>query len=435
VRLHAELEALGDPERIGDALRHGIADFAAGHLELEDVVIRRFKPRSDGSCLLQYDVTIRHPENGRVERQVWVGSGRPSRRLLQLERDALEATLDGPALGPPFHRLRDPDLLLWVFPNDPVLTGLASLWDRERFAAFVDAHRSAFRLPDSVRVASVETTRVKYVGTERCTLRHEISLSDGSTRVVFSKLTDDPAAIRASFEAMRGFHAALATTSVAVPEPFLMDPQIHAVFAPGLEGVNADERLDELELETAGADIGRALAALHGCEIDGLPQLQDEELVRRLPRARAVIGELDDSHRARVEALSARLAAIQPGLPRVPARPVHGAFRLSQLLATADGFGLVDFDSCARGNPIFDLGSFVAYLIYLGHKDKLASERADACIGAFCRACVGTSLPSSSRSTRAEAACHGRARRTPEERSGGRRSIWLPRCWTVPSRS
>jgi len=385
----AALEALGSAERIVDTLTRGIADFAAGRLEIEGVVIRRFKPRADGSCLLQYDVEVRRAEDGRAERQVWVGSGRPGAELQQLQRQALDGPLHEPAVGSPFHRLRDPDLLLWVFPNDPVLTGLATLWDEERLGAFVDAHREAFHLPLGAQVATVETVetvRVKYVGTERCTLRHEIALSDGSKRVVFSKLTDDPAALRRSFEAMRGFHAALRTSTVSVPDPFLFDPQMDALFAPGLEGTNADECIDELDLEAAGADIGRALATLHQCEIDGLPELRDDELVRRLPRARTVLGELGGAHRTRVDELSARLEAAQPRLTRISGRPVHGAFRLSQLLVTTDGFGLLDFDSCARANPIFDLGSFVAYLVYLGLKGKLEPERADACIRSFCLA-------------------------------------------------
>jgi aminoglycoside phosphotransferase (APT) family kinase protein len=52
----------------------------------------------------------------------------------------------------------------------------------------------------------------------------------------------------------------------------------------------------------------------------------------------------------------------------------------------ADGLALVDFDSCVRGDPIFDVGSFVAYLVYLGHKGKLAEERSALCIRSFCRA-------------------------------------------------
>jgi hypothetical protein len=51
--------------------------------------------------------------------------------------------------------------------------------------------------------------------------------------------------------------------------------------------------------------------------------------------------------------------------------------------------GLVDFDSCARGNPVYDAGSFVAYLVYLGHKGKLAPERGAACIRSFCLAYTG----------------------------------------------
>ena len=84
--------------------------------------------------------------------------------------------------------------------------------------------------------------------------------------------------------------------------------------------------------------------------------------------------------------LSDRLTEAMLGLSQVPTRPIHGAFRLSQLLVSANGMGLIDFDSCARGSPAFDAGSFVAYLVYLRHKRKLAPERSLACIRSFYRA-------------------------------------------------
>jgi aminoglycoside phosphotransferase (APT) family kinase protein len=70
-------------------------------------------------------------------------------------------------------------------------------------------------------------------------------------------------------------------------------------------------------------------------------------------------------------------------LETVPPAPIHGAFRFTQLLTYRDRLALVDFDGFRQGDPMVDVGSFVAHLFYLFAKGELAAAPTQNAVAAF----------------------------------------------------
>jgi aminoglycoside phosphotransferase (APT) family kinase protein len=66
--------------------------------------------------------------------------------------------------------------------------------------------------------------------------------------------------------------------------------------------------------------------------------------------------------------------------------PIHGAFRLSQVLLTNGRYALIDFDDVKCGNPLIDVASFVAHLLYVQVKGQLSQTQSQMAIQHFCRA-------------------------------------------------
>jgi aminoglycoside phosphotransferase (APT) family kinase protein len=114
--------------------------------------------------------------------------------------------------------------------------------------------------------------------------------------------------------------------------------------------------------------VGAVHAALHALRVDdpaagGLPlRTPDDDVaaVRRdaawvafaMPAEAGAVGEVERS-------LTAELLALEPRAPAL----CHGDAALDQvLLDDAGGFGLVDFDDAAVGDPYADLGTMVAAL-------------------------------------------------------------------------
>jgi hypothetical protein len=87
-----------------------------------------------------------------------------------------------------------------------------------------------------------------------------------------------------------------------------------------------------------------------------------------------------------VVAIEAELERRWPALTTLAATPIHGAFRLTQVLRVGEKIALVDFDGFLLGNPISDIGSFVAYLLYLPYKGLISAAQSRSAIHSFCQA-------------------------------------------------
>jgi len=154
----------------------------------------------------------------------------------------------------------------------------------------------------------------------------------------------------------------------------------------GINGVNADTHVGNLDLNPACEKLGAALAGIHQCTIEGLPGRSDRSILAKLDNAEEILGNVDTNYRLRVAAINKALQEKYHDLTRVAPVPIHTSFRLSQLLLVDDEFALIDFDSYLMGNPVSDVASFVAHLLYLPLKNKITLEQGRSAITHFCRA-------------------------------------------------
>jgi hypothetical protein len=95
--------------------------------------------------------------------------------------------------------------------------------------------------------------------------------------------------------------------------------------------------------------------------------------------------DFDPAYKPRVEAFYERLWGNVDGLTQVAPTPIHSAFRLSQLLLVDGKFALIDIDGFVLGNPIADVGSFVAHLLYVPLKSGITFQQSLSAIRIFCR--------------------------------------------------
>jgi aminoglycoside phosphotransferase (APT) family kinase protein len=98
-------------------------------------------------------------------------------------------------------------------------------------------------------------------------------------------------------------------------------------------------------------------------------------------RDAARIGAREPALAARVAGIARRLCRLERSIPvaeRFPSVPIHGAFRMSQLLRQGERIALVDFDGVALGDPHYDVAELQASLVYQvfrGHLDPSAAAR------------------------------------------------------------
>lgn len=315
------------------------AGFARGALErLLDrsiarcaVVHTRYKPGRN--CLVLYQLDT--PEDFITARIYTPGE---SRSRYEKARAAGDAVLHDVQLG----------MVAWRFPYDRKLRGLPALADREwlrgRAAAILDRECS-----------DAHPVIAHYVPEHGCTVRFAGAFAKAYP-------TDDGARTFCNMRALWN------CSQVAIAEPLDYDADRRILWQAALNGVAANAApADCVTLERAG----RTLAALHSSGIDTGSRAGADRTVQRLRHAESILSAACSSASPTVE----RLIANAP--PVTAQGVIHGDLHLKNIFITRTEVALIDLDSLQNGDPLSDLGSFLAS-IYCGAlvRDDLASAPA-----------------------------------------------------------
>jgi len=361
--------------------------FAEGRLEVERLKITDLSYKPGKKCRISYDIQVRDIVNGASARQTFAAEVEPNGGAEAIYSETQKHDQYTPQYGPAIHLLPELKMVLWGFPNDPVLSNLPELWDRKILSDFISRHLRDFGLPEKAVLLDVQTDRVKYVVGERCTLRHTISFENADGLIIYSKSLNDKQKAERIFATVRTLWESEVCRSgkIIIPEPFLFDPRLKAIFVRGLNGLNADNDLNMINVKSAATTIGHVIAKIHQSVITDLPTRSDQYLISQLDKTTGIIGEEKAARSSRIAALAKTLKETSSGLTPVAPTPIHGAFRLSQLVLVHERFALIDFDGFSMGNPISDVASFVSHLLYLQVKGVLTREDSLVGVRQFCR--------------------------------------------------
>lgn len=370
--------------------------FIEGRLELHNVLLNQMRYEPGKKCHLNYQLVVKDLANGKTQRPLcfaMIEPGLPQNEAAANYAKALRHALFQPKVLPALHFLPKLNMILWGYPNDPKLRHLHRLTNRENLKEVVQSLWPFLHLPPEAKLRRIFTKRIKYVPRDRCTLRHRLLFEGAAPLVLYSKMLNPKTNGELIFKTMQTlWHAPVCQAGgLLIPEPLFFAPEMNAIFVRGLKGKNADDHLNELDLDETAAQIGAGLAGIHQCQIAGLPARGDEHVIAEAAEAVEILSNFNPAYRPRVEALALALREKYAGLPSLPPAPIHSAFRLSQFLVVDGKLALIDFDDFVQGNPIADVASFVAHLLYLplkgeSAKDGLAPERGRAAIRRFCRA-------------------------------------------------
>ena len=360
--------------------------FAEGRLEVERLKIADISYKPGKKCRISYVIRFKDIVSGAAARQTFVAEVEPNGGAEAMYSETQKHDQYTPQYGPAIHLLPELKMVLWGFPNDPVLNHLSELWDSKTLFDFISRHLGDFRLPKRAMPIDVQTHRVKYVAEERCTLRHTISFENAESLIIYSKSLNDKQKAQQIFATIRTLWESDVCRSgkIMIPEPFLFDPRLRTVFVRGLDGVNADKDLERIDIDSAATRIGQAIAGIHQCFLGDLPNGSEQYLVSQVDKTAKILEKTDTTSHSRVATISRTLREKSSGLTHLAPTPIHGAFRLSQLLFVGNKFALIDFDGFVMGNPISDVASFVAHLLYLPLKGVLTSEDSLAGVREFC---------------------------------------------------
>lgn len=388
-----QLGVVSNPVAMRNILQHSLPGFAEGRCVIDKLEITDCDYKPGRKCGLSYLLHVTDAANGTTGRQILAGTIAAEDNLAQ-RYARLQSMLSVPTtFGPSVHALPEQNMLLWGFPNDPKIKHLATLIEAQRLRALLQEHWSALNLPDKFILRDVQTAVVKYAPQTRCTLRHVLSMEteDGRERtelILYSKIFSSKTSIKPLFRKLQALWQAPVCQSGALllPEPLFCEATLNLFFQRGLQGRNVDMLLPTPELPMLAQRSGALLAQFQQSTFERLEMRAPEHELYECEKVLARFAESAPEHLPLARKIDAALREQFPRLTPLADTPLHGAFRLTQLLLVEDRLALIDFDDLVRGNPISEVGGFLAYLLYLPLKGLSTEAQARAAIANFCNA-------------------------------------------------
>lgn len=386
-----QLSTITCGDSVREILQRELPVFATGEHSIDFVKIERFQYKPGKSCSICYRLEVsasdNEPLNSPVLYGLLDGKGR-ARSLYEREVDRISFT---PELVPPIHYVDELDMVLWGFPNDPYMKKLHELFDAKAFSALIGRHAQALGLDDHREFRVLETRVAKYVPGVRCVLEHRAwsdSEREGEPLLhLYSKTYADRRGEKI-FDTMEQLWRCDGRRegTLDMPEPLFFDPDHGAIFQRPIPGSHIIDHLDELDIPNLAPRLGPLLASIHRSDLTDLQSLLPDESLRNLRKAHTILAS---SHPEFGDRLANMVNQIEERLPDtygLPTTPLHGAFRLSQVLICDDRLVLLDFDGLRAGNPVSDVGSLCAHLLYQTVKGALTLPQSREGIATFCAA-------------------------------------------------
>jgi len=374
-------------------LQRTLPRFADGDLKIDKLEISEFDYKPGRKCCLSYWLGVSDLRTGRSGYEILVGMIEPEGGVVRKYKTMQNAALYAPEFVPALHFLPEQNMLLWGFPNDPKIRHLAALVDPNRLRDLLQQHWPALNIPQEFALREVQTTVVKYAPQTRCTLRHLLVLGTESGRgsaevVLYSKIFSSKVSVKPLFRKLQTLWQAPVCRSGAllIPEPLLCDTAMNAIFQRGLHGRNVDQLLPEVNLAALATESGAMLAQFHQSAFERLSLRAPEHELYECEKTMARLAESAPENLPLARALEAQVRQKFSQLTPLAPTPLHGAFRLTQLLLVEGRLALIDFDDLVQGNPVSDAGGFLAYLLYLPLKGLITAEQSRTAVQCFCAA-------------------------------------------------
>ena len=341
--------------------------------ELSRCRIREARYYPGAACLLAYHLTLASPSGeetvitlfGRAFGAETVPEAFRARPPLATAAGRLPSFL--PQLG----------LALWIFPDDPGILGLASVW--RRGGAHFDTPGVLVDPPWQGRRPGLETAIQSYVPAKRCILRYD-RLDHANPEPFFGKVyaNEDARALYAQMQELWR-HSRGAAPELVLARPLGCDPRSNAVWQSSPGGDPLLEVLGSIDLPAVMRRVAAALAALHRADLHPARVWSVADETAKLERARVALGRFYPALRRQIDGVLGGLIASTPG-EAARLVPVHGDFHCNQILVQDDRVAVIDFDLFGCGDPLHDVGRFLSrFRAYThGKLDEAAVERAEA---------------------------------------------------------
>jgi Ser/Thr protein kinase RdoA (MazF antagonist) len=176
-----------------------------------------------------------------------------------------------------------------------------------------------------------------------------------------------------------------------IPEPLLYKADHRMLWQMGVPGLMLGELCSE---ETLFLDsiskTAEQISWLHQVPLEHRQQNHlnylyrgKKDLLQELEKVDQQLNKFNAPHRENIKQLIIKLVKLFPSIKSVQKATLHGDLHLKNILVDGDRVYLIDLDAINSGNPLQDIGSFIAAIINLGLIGSLSMHLVEQTIGLF----------------------------------------------------
>lgn len=241
--------------------------------------------------------------------------------------------------------------VLWGFPFDPMMPGLARCIDGRWIASLapelgvepLEPRIVNYKPELGAIIAYAEPGRGQVLAYGKCAPSEVVS----PVYLVMEKLWRSPSRVDGTLR---------------LPRPLVFRPEAGLLLQEAAAGVPLSGPRNREAFLRLVENAGRALAAMHGTEIGFGKQRSLEERLQRVQTGlQDTVLFAPGVHRTLQRVANQLVSRAGRGEAEPPVL-CHGDFKYDQLLEQDGQFTLIDFELFCRAEPAYDLGLFCAYL-------------------------------------------------------------------------
>ncbi|MGE0886332.1 MAG: phosphotransferase family protein [Blastocatellales bacterium] len=364
-----QMAVLLDEARAGEIFERRM--IAAAGCKVRQCRIDHVKLRPEKNCLVTYNLDLIEQTTGVVTELTLNLLAYPSGESANQFAKARQRTTVRTPIGEGLFHLPELESVVRVFPNDRKLSGLPALADVHRLKSKIlpEVVRKSFG--DEWAIGELTIEPVHYAAERSYTVRADLELinqskGESERRTIFGKTyCEGEAAVVWRLTRELWQNEACQRGQLLIPQPLAFQPEIETIWQSGLAGKTLNEVDPEsAELPALMESAARSVAALHRASIQSAQQVNQSDLIGKLEDAKKLIGRVRPSMQSKLNSLVGRLVASSGNPGERPVVTLHGDLHLKNFFATGNRVALIDLDNLALGDPLRDVGSFIAALHY-----------------------------------------------------------------------
>ncbi len=338
---------------------------------IDDCQTLSVKYRPGKSCLVTYLLKIELRKRRRYHTQMMTAFACGEGESLPLFISAQQQPLIPAEIGCALFHLPALESVVWVFPNDRKLTGLPALTNLAllKMSILPDLLNKIF----SGEWRMLERDIVHYVAERSCMISVNLELRDAGAETTRSLRLFGKTYCFDEGEAAWNGHQHIWESDarrggrLVIPQPLAYQPEIKTLWQIGLDGMTLNEYHDQTRLFPELLErAGSAVANLHRIQTPFAPLITVNEISSKLEASAELLSRAIPARRADLEDTVDRLTIASDVIERCPVTTLHGDLHLKNFYVTNGQIALIDLDDLCQGDPLKDVGSFVAALYYRG---------------------------------------------------------------------